>query len=79
MTGGNKSGFPPQLQKLDASYGDVFMNKGNRELEWKDPAVTNILVDGEVKDIIPIPTGKARYLLFLRNDNYPKMFRINSK
>ena len=79
VTGGNKSGFPPQLQKLDASYGDVFMNKGKREFEWKAPAVTNILVDGEVKDIIPIPTGKDKYLLFLRNDNYPKMFRINSK
>ena len=23
ITGGNKSGFPPQLQKLDASFGDA--------------------------------------------------------
>ncbi len=27
VTGGNKSGFPPQLQKLDASFGDVFINQ----------------------------------------------------
>jgi hypothetical protein len=79
ITGGNLSGFPPQLQKLDASYGDVFINKGNRKLEWKGPEETNILVDGEVKDIIPIAAGNTKFLLFLRNDDFPKMFRINSK
>ena len=79
ITGGNQSGFPPQLQKLDASYGDIFVNKGKREFEWKGPGETNMLVDGEVRDIIPLAAGKENYLLFLRNDNYPKMFRINSK
>jgi enediyne biosynthesis protein E4 len=79
VTGGNKSGFPPQLQKLDASYGDVFINMGKRQYEWKGPGETNMFVDGEVKDIIPLATEKDNYLLFLRNDDYPKMFRINSK
>jgi hypothetical protein len=79
VTAGNKSGFPPQLQKLDASYGDVFINKGQRKFEWKNPGETNILVDGEVKDIISLPAEKNNYLLFLRNNDYPKMFRINSK
>jgi hypothetical protein len=79
ITGGNLSGFPPQLQKLDASYGDVFINKGNRAFEWKGPQETNMMVNGEVKDIIPIPAGKDNYLLFLRNDDVPKMFRLNSR
>jgi hypothetical protein len=79
ITGGNLSGFPPQLQKLDASYGDVFINKGNRVFEWKGPQETNMMVNGEVKDIIPIPAGKDNYLLFLRNDDVPKMFRLNSR
>ena len=26
--GGNKLGFQPQFGRLDASYGDVFFNKG---------------------------------------------------
>jgi enediyne biosynthesis protein E4 len=79
ITAGNLSGFPPQLQKLDASYGDVFINKGNRTFEWKGPRETNVNVDGEIKDIIPIPAGKNSYLLFLRNDDFPKMFRLNSR
>lgn len=78
VTGGNKSGFPPQLQKLDASYGDVFINKGKSEFEWKGSKETNLLVDGEVKDIIQLQTGGSHYLLFLRNNDYPKMYRINT-
>jgi len=79
ITGGNLSGFPPQLQKLDASYGDVFINRGKRVLEWKGPQDTNILVNGEVKDIISLTAGKKNFLLFLRNDDYPKMFSLNTK
>jgi hypothetical protein len=78
ITGGNKSGFPPQLQKLDASYGDVFINKGRNGFEWKGFGDTNLHVDGEVKDILKLQTSNNNYLLFLRNDDYPKMFRINT-
>lgn len=78
ITGGNKSGFPPQLQKLDASFGDVFINNGNGDFEWKGSAQTNLKVDGEVKDIVELPTRTDKYLLFLRNDDFPKMFRIKT-
>ena len=72
------SGFPPQLQKLDASYGDVFINKGNNEFEWKGSNETNLLVEGEVRDIIQMQTEGSHYLLFLRNNDYHKMYRINT-
>ena len=77
VTGGNKSGFPPQLQKLDASYGDVFMNNGKHEFEWINYNETGLHVEGEVKDIINLQTGSDRYLLFLRNNDFPEMYRIN--
>ena len=77
ITGGNKSGFPPQLQKLDASYGDVFINKGNRKFEWQNPTLTKLKVEGEVKDILAIQSPSSSLLLFLRNNDYPKMFRLN--
>jgi enediyne biosynthesis protein E4 len=79
VTGGNKSGFPPQLQKLDASYGDVFINKGKYEFEWKGHNETNLHVEGEVKDIINLQTGTDHYLLFLRNDDFPEMYRVNDR
>jgi hypothetical protein len=78
VTGGNKSGFPPQLQKLDASFGDIFINKGKAGFEWKGFEDTNLHVDGEVKDIIPLKTRTDSYLLFLRNNDYPKMFRMHT-
>jgi enediyne biosynthesis protein E4 len=78
ITGGNESGFPPQLQKLDASYGDVFINNGKADFEWKGFQDTNLHVDGEVKDIISLSTPTEKYLLFLRNNDFPKMFRVHS-
>ena len=78
VTGGNKSGFPPQLQKLDASYGDIFINKGRNEFEWRGSAETKLEVDGEVNDIIELQANDEHFLLFLRNNDFPKMFRINT-
>jgi enediyne biosynthesis protein E4 len=77
ITAGNKSGFPPQLQKLDASYGDVFLNKGSRRLDWQAFDFTNLKVDGETKDIIQVNAGDNKYFIFLRNNDYPKTFRLN--
>jgi hypothetical protein len=36
VTGGNKSGFPPQLQKLDASYGMYLSIKAGMSLNGED-------------------------------------------
>lgn len=77
ITGGNKSGFPPQLQKLDASFGEVFINNGNNEFEWLNYGKANLKVEGEVKDILQLDVKGGKYLLFLRNDRFPKMFRVN--
>jgi enediyne biosynthesis protein E4 len=77
ITGGNRSGFPPQLQKLDASYGDVFLNKGNSTFEWQNFNKTGLKVQGEVRDLAEINTRNNKYLLFLRNNDYPKMYQIN--
>ncbi|RYG45849.1 MAG: CRTAC1 family protein, partial [Chitinophagaceae bacterium] len=77
VTGGNKSGFPPQLQKLDASFGDVFINKGNNVFEWQQQR-GDLHVEGEVRDIIELQTPASQYLLFLRNDDFPKMFKLNT-
>nr|MBA4166101.1 CRTAC1 family protein [Chitinophagaceae bacterium] len=78
IAGGNRSGFPPQLEKLDASYGDIFLNDGKGGFTWKPSYVSGIRVDGEVRDIINLKTAAGRYLLFLRNNDYPKMYRYEA-
>jgi hypothetical protein len=77
VAGGNRSGFPPQLQKLDASFGDVYINRGKGNFEWTGARQTHLEIEGEVKDIIKIESKGVDNLLFLRNDDYPRMFRIN--
>lgn len=79
VSAGNRSGFLPQLQKLDASYGDVFINRGNRNFEWQDSKISNIKVTGEVRDIATIHKGDETCVLFLRNNDFPKMYRLNKQ
>ncbi len=38
----------------------------------------NLKVEGEARDIAMIKNQNGNYLLFLRNNNYPKLFRINA-
>lgn len=78
VTGGNRSGFPPQLQKLDASYGDVFINNVKGGFSWVGSAQSGISVEGEVRDIIRLNAGSKSYLLFLRNNDFPRMYSINT-
>ena len=76
VLGGNKSGFPPQFGKLDASYGDVLLNNGKGRFTWLPPQQTGIVVDGEVRDITLIGGTTQNYLIFLRNDDYPVLYSI---
>jgi len=78
ITGGNKSGFPPQLQKLDASFGDVFLNDGHSGFSNATPSQSNLNINGEVRDIKLISNGNKQLLIFLRNDDFPKMFSIRN-
>ncbi|MEJ7766249.1 MAG: VCBS repeat-containing protein [Chitinophagaceae bacterium] len=79
VTGGNRSGFPPQLQKLDASYGDVFINNGKGEFSWVGSSESGLKVNGEVRDMVELEGKNKSYLLFLRNDDYPQMYNIRSQ
>lgn len=78
VTGGNRSGFPPQLQKLDASYGDVYINNGKGQFTWVGSRQSGLKVNGEVRDIVHLKKTNKSYLLFLRNDDFPQMYKIRN-
>ncbi|HKG68502.1 MAG TPA: hypothetical protein VKA92_06505, partial [Segetibacter sp.] len=78
ITGGNNSGFLPQLEKLDASFGDVFINNGKGSFAWMGANQSGLKVDGEVRDIAELKGKNKNYLLFLRNNDYPMMYKINN-
>jgi hypothetical protein len=76
VLGGNKSGFPPQFGKLDASYGDVLLNNSKSQFTWLPARQSGLLVDGEVRDITLMPGTAVNYVLFARNDDYPVLYSI---
>src|SRR5689334_924764 len=51
VTGGNQFGFLPQFERLDASLGDVLINKGNGQFIWQDAVKTGLNLRGEERDI----------------------------
>ena len=74
--GGNISDCLPQFGKLDASYGTVLLNKGSREFIDMPSSRTGISITGMVRDIAEIPGNQNSYLLFLRNNDFPVMFKF---
>ena len=76
ITGGNLFTFPPQFGRLDASYGDVFINNGKGEFRWMPNTTSGINLRGEVKDIKQIETKKGKRFLVAQNNETPVLFRL---
>lgn len=79
VLGGNIFETQPQFSRLDASYGHLLINKGNRGFEWMPPSVTGMDVRGAVRDIVPLKTKKGASLLFLQNSDYPVWYEIKKQ
>jgi hypothetical protein len=77
VLGGNITDCLPQFGRLDANYGLVLMNKGNRVFSEMPSAKSGITVSGMVRDIKFISGINQKYILFLRNDDYPVMYNFH--
>ncbi len=76
ILGGNNFNFPPQFGRLDASYGDVLINKGNLKFEWIPPGRSGINLPGEIRDIKQIKGKDKMYILIVQNDMVPVLYQI---
>jgi hypothetical protein len=76
VIGGNEFDFPPQFGRIDASYGTVLINKGKQNLVPLDFAQSGLEIVGQVRDIKLIMIHDQQYLLFLRNSEYPSLYKI---
>jgi len=72
---GNNSGFLPQMEKLDASFGDVFVNNGKGVMNWVDLSTSGIMIRGEIRDLATIKSLNDLLLVFMRNNDYPVLFK----
>ncbi len=78
VAGGNQFGFQPQLERLDASLGDVLLNDGKGNFSWGKATQTGLEFRGQLRDIVAIKVGNKRHLLFLQNDEYPQLYRLQN-
>ena len=74
--GGNITNCLPQFGRLDANYGTVLINSGNREFTEMPSSQTGISITGMVRDIVMIGGNNNNYLLFLRNNDYPVLYKL---
>jgi hypothetical protein len=79
ITGGNAFHFQPQFSRLDASYGTVIINKGNRNFEALLPGASGLQIRGQVRDIVVLPVKGRNRLLFLQNDAAPAWYEEMKK
>ena len=78
LLGGNNFNYAPQYERLDASFGDILINKGSRKgFEFQDETKTGLIIKGQVKDIKSIHTGNKDVMLYLINNEKPKLYQLN--
>jgi enediyne biosynthesis protein E4 len=75
VTGGNIYDFTPQLGRLDSNFGSVLMNQGSRRFRLSSAKESGIQISGEVRDIKSISINGVQHLVFLRNNNFPTMYK----
>lgn len=74
---GNEFDFIPQFGRLDADYGTVLLNKGNRQWQTLMQKQSGIFVRGIVRDIQWVTTRSGNAVLFLQNNDAPVLYRLN--
>jgi enediyne biosynthesis protein E4 len=79
VLGGNESGFLPQFGRLDASFGQVLIGDGKGNFNPIAPDSSGLQLPGQIRDIARIPGKDHVYLLFLRNDDFPILYRCQSE
>ncbi len=76
ILGGNITDCLPQFGRLDANYGLVLLNKGNGVFLEIPSAQSGITVSGMVRDIKTIFGTDKKHILFLRNNDYPVVYKF---
>lgn len=78
LMGGNNFNYAPQYERLDASFGDVLINKGQRKgFVFMDETQTGLLLKGQVRAINKVNVGGKIMYLYLQNNETPLLYQLN--
>jgi len=71
LMGGNLFRVKPEMGRYDASYGMLLLGDGKNGFRAAPSGVSGLKIDGEVRDLVPIRTGKSQLIFVARNDAAP--------
>jgi enediyne biosynthesis protein E4 len=70
-------GFLPQFEKLDGSFGELLINNRQSDFKWIENKQSGLNMRGEMRDIKAINQKQQQQILFLQNNDYPVLYRLN--
>jgi hypothetical protein len=76
---GNFFDLLPQFCSIDASYGQVLLNKGDNRFSEVSSIASGLFVKGQVRDIAQVKQKNKTGLLFLRNNDTPLYYQVNTR
>ena len=79
ILGGNLTHWQPQFSRIDASYGNVLLNLGNRKFTSIPSIESGIWLRGDVRDIREVKLNNKREFIFFVNNEFPLMYSLNKK
>lgn len=71
---GNDSYQRVKFGKIDANKGQVFLGKGDGTFHYLSQSKSNLNIPGDTKNMYSLQNG---YLLFLRNNDFPLIYKIH--
>ncbi len=78
LLAGNNFEFKPQFSRLDASYGNVLLGKGDLDYEWQSHDKSGFFVRDEVKHLSVFKDASGTEFYFAAiNESKPKVFTQN--
>ena len=78
ICGGNFYDLLPQFCRIDASAGHVLLNDQKGGFTYMSSFTSGVMVNGQVRDIQQIQVKNKTHLLFLRNDETPVLYQLQS-
>ena len=77
VLGGNEFGFHPELGRLDAGTENLLINKG-RGIFLPTGLQSGLELPGQLRDIVPLKRKNAPVILFLQNNEFPKLYGLKA-
>jgi hypothetical protein len=77
VLGGNSTNFQPQFGRMDANYGEVFLNKGNATFEHIRSTKSGIHITGQIRDMKAMTINGKQNLIVGLNNQKPRLYKMN--